>query len=103
MILDYIGGEWKTKKKLLQEMKNNDIILNERVFRKLVEKQNELYANHLSDKFIVHSSKGYKLTSCPKEIMESIKDNHKRAMDLLIKTSKIKRALIENGNVNFDW
>lgn len=103
MILDYINDEWKTKKKLLQEMKNNDIILNERVFRKLVEKQNELYVNHLSDKFIVHSSKGYKLASCPEEIMESIKDNHKRAMDLLIKASKAKRALIENGNVKFDW
>ena len=103
MILDSINNEWKTKKKLLQEMKNDDIILDERVFRKLVEKQNELYANHLSDKFVLHSSKGYKLASCPEEIMESIKDNHKRAMNLLQKASHIKRALIENGNVNFDW
>lgn len=103
MILDYISDEWKTKKKLLQEMKKDDIILDERVFRKLVEKQNELYANHLSDKFILHSSKGYKLASCPKEIIESLKDNHKRAMNLLIKASRIKRALIENGNVSFDW
>lgn len=103
MILDYINDEWKTKKKLLQEMRKNDIILDERVFRKLVEKQNGLYANHLSDKFVLHSSKGYKLASCPEEIIESIKDNHKRAINLLLKASQIKRALIENGNVNFDW
>ena len=34
MVEDYISYNWKTKKEILQELKNDDIIINERAFRK---------------------------------------------------------------------
>lgn len=103
MILDYLSNEWQTKATLLQKMKNDDIILNERTLRLKIEQVNNEYINHNSDTFIVHSSKGYKIACSDEDIIESMKENHKRAMNLLSKESKIKKALEENRNIKFGW
>ena len=103
MIIDYLSNEWQTKATLLQKMKNDDIILNERTLRLKIEQVNNEYINHNSDTFIVHSSQGYKIACSDEDIIESMKENHKRAMNLLSKESKIKKALSENRNIEFDW
>jgi hypothetical protein len=103
MILDYLSNEWQTKATLLQKMRNDDIILNERTLRLKIEQVNNAYINHDSDTFIVHSSKGYKIACSDEDIIESMKENHKRAMNLLRKERKVKRALLENGNLSFGW
>lgn len=103
MVEDFITENWKTKKEILQEMKNNDIIINERTFRLKVEMLNNLFMKHHIDYFIVHSSKGYKKTKSREEIIDSLEENHKRAMNLLRKERKVKRALLENGNLSFGW
>lgn len=103
MVEEYITNEWKTKKVILNELRNDGIYINERNFRLKIELLNELYVEHVIDYFIVHSSKGYKKTTIPEEIIESVKENHKRAMNLLTKEAKIKRALMEKRNISFDW
>jgi Fe2+ or Zn2+ uptake regulation protein len=64
---------------------------------------NDLFMKHHIDYFIVHSSKGYKKTKSREEIIDSLEENHKRAMNLLRKERKVKRALLENGNLSFGW
>lgn len=103
MVEEYITNEWKTKKELLNDLRKDGIYMNERTFRLRIEVLNELYVEHVTDYFIVHSSKGYKKTNVPEEIIESVKENHKRAMNLLTKEAKIKRALMEKRNISFDW
>ena len=102
-ILKYIDFEWQTKKTILNKMKENGIVLDERTFRLYIEKINNEYINHSSDVFIVHSSKGYKYALSEEEIIESITENYKRALNLLSKESKIKKALEENRNLKFGW
>ncbi len=93
-------SDWKTKKQILSELKHGGIIIDERRLRKLVELQNKLFYNHESDIFIAHSSKGYKATKDYEEINNSLKDNHKRAIDLLHKEAVTRKALGENMNFN---
>lgn len=97
-----ILNDWKTKKEILRELKLQGIEVSERYFRASVERHNKLYAEHLEDKFIAHSSKGYKATNDRKEILSSIKDNKKRAIKMLIQESKTLKALGENSNIRFE-
>jgi predicted SprT family Zn-dependent metalloprotease len=103
MIEEYITNEWKTKKEILNELRLDEIYINERTFRLRVEALNKKFMEHELDYFIVHSSRGYKKTSEREEILKSLKENHKRAMNLLSKESKILKALNESENYNFDW
>ena len=91
-------SDWKTKSQILKELKEGGIIIDERRLRKLVESQNKLFYNHESDTFIAHSYKGYKATKDYDEINNSLKDNHKRALDLLHKEAVTRKALGENMN-----
>lgn len=94
--------DWRTKEKILRELKLRGIQINERLFRLEVEKQNELYAEHQSKVFIAHSSKGYKIAINEDEIRYSARDYRARAMDQLVKYSKIMKALGENGNMKIE-
>lgn len=93
-------SDWKKKSQVLKELEQGGIKIDERRFRKLVELQNNLYCEHESEKFIVHGPKGYKVTTDREEILKSVADNHKRAINLLYKESKTKKALGENMNFN---
>lgn len=103
MIEEYITNEWKTKKTILNELRNDSIYINERNFRLRIEALNKKYMEHELDYFIVHSSRGYKKTTSREEIIDSVKENHKMAMNLLVKESKILKALGENENLSYDW
>ena len=91
-------SDWKTKSQILKELKRGGIVIDERNLRQKIELQNKLYYNHESDFYIVHSAKGYKVTSDREEILESLKDMRKRALNMLHKEAKTKKALGENMN-----
>jgi uncharacterized SAM-dependent methyltransferase len=98
----YLGNDWVTKKEIIEKAYNDGIKLHERVWRKFVEDYNKQYWRHEVDTFIVHSSKGYKLTSDKEEIKASIQDGKKRALNLLWKYSQTRKALGEVDNIKFD-
>ena len=100
MIWEYVDlSSWKTKDQILVELRIDFPSLNEREWRFEVERQNERYAKHESEIFIAHSSKGYKIAVNEEEIRNSARDYRKRAMDQLVKYSKIMKALGENENL----
>ena len=99
MIMDYINNDWRTKADILNSLNKDGITMDERTFRKRVENQNKLYIEHLSPYFIAHSSKGYKKTTNREEIVLSVKDNRKRALNMLMKESKTLKTLGENENM----
>ena len=101
LINDFIDlTEWKTKKQIKNELKTYGITLNERAFRKQVEKHNDMYFAHAKPYFVAHSAKGYKITTDNEEIRESLRDSLKRGLDQLSKYHKGIRALGENANFN---
>lgn len=104
MIYDFINlTEWKKKPQILKELKNSGFPMDERKFRKLVETNNKMYAEHIEGvKFIAHSSSGYIATTDRELIISSLKDNNKRAMTMLMGNNKVLKALGENINLNLE-
>ena len=103
MIFELINlFEWRKKKDILQELKQNGVHIDERQFRKIVEKHNKLYCEHKTEYYICHSNKGYKLTKNENEIRESARDYRKRAINQLVKSSKTLKALNENANFRLE-
>lgn len=101
MIDDLIDlSEWKTKQQIKDELKIYNVQINEREFRRQVEKHNELFIAHQKEFYIAHSSKGYKMTKDTEEIRESLRDSLKRGIDQLSKYHKGIKALGENANFN---
>lgn len=98
----YIGNDWTTKKEIIARAYDDGITLNERVWRKYVENHNKKFWSHEEDQFIAHSGKGYKLTSDKDEIVASIKDSKKRALNLLWKHSQTMKALGRVDNLRYD-
>ena len=94
--------EWKTKKVILNELKEQDIKVDERMFRKMVENHNKRFFSHSEECFIAHGRKGYLMTKDPDIILKSIEDGKKRALNLLWKYSRTKRALGEKDNLRFE-
>ena len=92
--------EWKTKKQIEEELKNEGVAISERFFRLQVERHNDMYFAHIKDTYIAHSDKGYKLTKDKEEIIKSIEDTKKRGIDQLSKYHKCLKALGENANIN---
>jgi len=101
-MIGYISSNWKTKKQILAEAKRDGIKIDERQWRKVVERYNMKYWAHEVDEFIVHGPKGYKLTSDKQEIKNSIRDSKKRALNLLWKHSRTMKALGEVDNIKLD-
>ena len=94
--------EWKTKKVILNEFKDLEIKMDERAFRLMVENHNKRYFDHLEDSFIAHGRKGYLMTKDAEIIRKSIEDGKKRALNLLWKYSRTKKALGEKDNLRFE-
>lgn len=101
-MIRFISNEWKTKKEIIAKAKGDGLKIDEREWRKFVERHNKLYWAHDVDEFIVHGRKGYKLTSDKDEINASIQDSKKRALNLLWKYSQTRKALGEVDNIKFD-
>ena len=98
----YLGNDWKTKNQIIIEAYADGITLHERTWRKFVEDYNKKYWSHEVDTFIVHGRKGYKLTSDKDEIKASIQDSKKRALNMLWKYSKTRKAMGEADNIMLD-
>lgn len=100
-MLEYVDlTNWKTKKEIIKDLFMQNFLVDERTLRKEIKKHNQAFYNHETNEFIVHSNtKGYKLTTDVEEIKESIKDNRKRALNLLYEESRIKKAIGENYNM----
>lgn len=102
-MLEYVDlTEWKTKKTILAELEKNGIKTDERTWRMYVEQYNKKYWDHVHDTYIVHSNKGYKLTDDKQEVVNSIEDGKKRALNLLWKYSKTMKALGQKDNIRMD-
>lgn len=103
MIYDLIDlSSWKSVKDCLNELKLGGIGIDERQLRKLVKANNISFINHEVDTFIAHSQKGYKATRDRNEILASINDKYKRAINMLNENSKVIKAMNENDNERFE-
>nr|DAQ16377.1 MAG TPA: hypothetical protein [Caudoviricetes sp.] len=94
--------EWTKKKDILKILKSEGVTMDERTFRKMVEIHNQSYFEHKTDKYLAHSSRGYKLTSNKDEIIASAKDYRTRAFNQLVKASKTLKAMGENDNIRLE-
>lgn len=101
LIEEYLD-DWSKKKIILDILVSKGVRMSERAWRKAVELHNKRYFEHQTDKYIAHSSKGYKLTTDKEEIIRSAKDYRKRAMNQLVKASKTLRAMGENDNIRLE-
>lgn len=94
---------WRKKSEILRILHQNGYIkVTERSWRVFVEKYNKYYMDNVNNKYIVHSSKGYKLTSDKKEILASIQDLRNRSLNMLSKYSKTQKALGLQDNLKLD-
>lgn len=85
--------DWTTRAEILSRLHMAGIQMSDRAFRKWIVDQNENFYDGNSDWYIAHGDKGYKITQDPEEIMESVADLKRRAMDMLVKHRKARRAL----------
>lgn len=93
-------GDWLKKDEILRMLTlNKGKVVNERAFRIMVKEHNKKFINHEKDYFIAHSSKGYKATTDKDEILASVKDKRKRALDMLYENAQVLKALNENCNI----
>lgn len=99
MLKDLIGN-WKTRKTILKELANvYDIHLDEdgREWRLFVNNFNLEACYKLTDGYyIAHSCRGYKLTKQFDEMKRSLKDNHKRAIKMLVEEKRLLRSMNED-------
>lgn len=96
----YLDTDWRTKDKILGFLKYMSIDINERALRDYFAEFNEHYETGDTEMFIAHSSKGYLLTSDPKIIMDSLEDDNKRAMKLMKRYYRCKKALSEKNQLS---
>lgn len=102
-MLEYINlNDWKTKKEIIAELKEQNVKIDERKWRLFVEKNNKAYCNDEVEFYIVHGKNGYKATKNEDEIIESINDLHSRALNMLWKQSQAKKALGIKDNLRID-
>lgn len=88
-----LNEKWTTKDQILERIKENGLVVEERYFRKMVEKFNDLYQEHKTNGYnIIHSSKGYKLTKDYNEMRKSDEDLYKRAMNMLKRVARNKKV-----------
>ncbi len=93
-----LHSEWKTKKVIQEELNRLGIKFDEREFRLQIEKHNFLFSNHMDNKYMAHSVRGYILTENVELIKCSLVDYRNRALDQLTKYSKGMKAIGENYN-----
>lgn len=94
--------DWKKKKQIIKELEAKGEITDERVIRLHIEKHNILYCQGVNEDYIIHSNKGYKKTKDREEILASLNDYRKRALNMLWKCSQTKKAMNEKDNLRFE-
>ena len=93
--------EWKTKRNILNQLKENGVNVSDRQWYMFVEKHNLYYCDHLENRFIAHSkTRGYIITNDYELIRASWRDFEKTAKNLLWKVSRYKRGYAEHNNMS---
>lgn len=99
----YLDTDWRTKDKIMYFLKNVcKIDVNERSLRDYFAEFNEKYEHGDTEMFIAHSNKGYLLTSDARIIINSLADDYKRALKLMKRYYKCKKALSEKNQLSLD-
>ena len=97
----YLDKKWRTKAECLTWYnKKYHAKLNERQFRRQVEKYNQRYSGGDTEMFVAHSNKGYILTADIDKIRKSLMDDYKRAMKLLKRNSSCTKALSQKNQLS---
>lgn len=91
--------KWIKKKDIMKSLNLN---ISERMFRKLVEQNNRLFAQGKTDYYIAHSFRGYKKTFNWNEMKESIADNRKRAITMLVDCDRIEKAFQRRNQIKME-
>ena len=94
-IKSFISDKWRKKSEILDYLDYKRIYVNERQWRKEVEKYDMEYCLGLHDSYIVHSSKGYMLTSDRKIIEKSKNDDKSRLIALAKRVYGVERRFKE--------
>ncbi len=85
--------EWRKKPELLSAIRLKGLQLDDRELRKRIADFNRAYDGKENRMYIVHSVKGYKMTSDADEIKESIEENERRAVTMLKQGRKVRKIL----------
>ena len=92
--------EYRTKKEILHELLSKGITVNERTWRINKGLHNERYYAGKTDKMLVHSQKGYKLTNNIDEIITFENDLISRSRDMEEQVRKSRYARRNKKNVS---
>ena len=99
----YLDTDWKTKDQILHFL---NIVcgldVNERSVRQYFADFNEKYETGDTEMFIAHSNKGYLLTSDQKTILKSLEDDNKRAIKLMKRYYRCKKALADKNQLSLE-
>lgn len=106
-MIDYLKGyldkDWHTKEQILYFLtKVCSLDVNERSMRQYFAEFNERYESGMTEMFIAHSSRGYILTSDQEVILNSLKDDNKRAVKLMKRYYRCKKALAEKNQLSLE-
>lgn len=94
MFRGYLDREWRTKEQCVYFLKTVfRYEINERELRDTFAKYCQDYIDKKHDSFLAHSSRGYLLTSDPKIIEKSIKDDESRMFSLAKRIYGVKTRL----------
>ena len=90
-IKGYIWDDWRKKSEILSFLEYKGIKVDERQWRKAVELYDREYCDGKHDSYIVHSNKGYMLTSDRKIIEKSKNDDKSRLIALAKRVYGVER------------
>lgn len=101
----YLDRDWHTKDQIIYfltkvcKLDTNERSI-ERKIRQYFVEFNERYESGQTEMFIAHSNRGYLLTSDQKIILESLEDDNKRALKLMRRYYRCKKALAEKDQLS---
>lgn len=94
--------EYRTQEEIIKELKRNGIEVNSRQWRNAKEQWNNAFLEDKTDKCLVHSNNGFKLTANEEEIRSMALDYRHRALDMLKKYWKCSRYIENSDNIKID-
>ncbi|MBR4610231.1 MAG: hypothetical protein IKO38_07265 [Erysipelotrichaceae bacterium] len=94
MFRGYLDTDWRTKTQCINWLRNIfKCDINERELRDTFARYCQDYVDGKHDSFLAHSSRGYLLTSDPKIIKASIRDDESRMFSLARRIYGVKNRL----------
>lgn len=87
---------WKKKRDLITEFELLGIRVDEREIRNQISRFNREFEDGCRDDYICHSARGYKRTTDPIEIMDSVTELERRSVDMFKKAHRVREQLKRN-------